>query len=69
MRPCIEEVRVVDVELHGVEEVLHPGGLCDVAVDEVLVPAADDDLPGDDDLVAVLVSHGGAGPIGVVEGN
>ena len=24
---------------------------------------------GDDDLVAVLVSHGGAGPIGVVEGD
>lgn len=39
-----EEVRVVDVELHRVEEVLHLAGLHRVPVDHVLVLAADDHL-------------------------
>jgi hypothetical protein len=39
-----EEVRVVDVELHGMEEVLHARGLRRHTVDHVLVAPADDDL-------------------------
>jgi hypothetical protein len=40
---------------HGVEQVLHARGLRHVAVDEVLVAPADDDLARHRDLLAVLV--------------
>ena len=53
-----EEVRVVDVELDRPEEVLDSVVLHVAPVDQVLVLPADDDLPGDGDLVIVLVAQG-----------
>ena len=47
-------MRIVDVELDRSEEILHPIVLDVAAVDEVLILAPDDDLPGDGDLVVVL---------------
>mmetsp|Transcript_761 Transcript_761/g.2467 ORF Transcript_761/g.2467 Transcript_761/m.2467 type:complete len:218 (+) Transcript_761:4271-4924(+) len=64
-----QEVRVVHVELHGMKQVLHTPGLGDVAVDEVLVPSPDDDLPRDCELLTVFVAHRGAIPVRVVEDN
>jgi hypothetical protein len=39
-----EEMGVVDVELHGVEQVLHFVLLSDMPIDQVLVPASDGNL-------------------------
>ena len=62
-----EEVRVVNVELDGVEEVGHlPGGGV-AAVDEILAPAAEEDLTGDGHLGTLLVSDGAGRLILVVE--
>lgn len=52
-----EEVRVVDVELHRVEEVGDLTLLHRSAVDQVLVLAADDHLASDRHLVEVFVTH------------
>jgi hypothetical protein len=62
-----EEMRVVDVELYGMEEVgdLVGGGY--LAVDEVLALAADGDLARDGYFGAVVVSDGTGGGVGVVE--
>ena len=49
-------MRVVHIQLNRSEEVLDTVVLDIAAIDEVLVLAADDDLPGDGDLVIVLVS-------------
>ena len=62
-----QEVRVVNVELHGVEQVLHPRRLRGLAVNHVLVPSSDDDLARHRDLVAVLVPDGRTSAIRVVE--
>ena len=48
---------IVDIELNRAEEVLDSVILDIAAIDEVLVLAADDDLPGDGDLVVVLISE------------
>ena len=53
-----EEVRVVDVELDGPEEVLNSVVLNVAPVDQVFVLPADDDLPGYGDLIIVLVAQG-----------
>ena len=50
-------MRIVDIELDRSEEILHPIVLDVAAVDEVLVLAPDDDLPGDDHLVVLLVAQ------------
>ena len=52
-----QEVRVVHIQLNRSEEVLDTVVLDIAAIDEVLVLAADDDLPGDGDLVIVLISE------------
>ena len=52
-----QKVRIVDIELDGVEEILHAARLGHVAVDEVLVSAPNDDLPSHGDLVMLLVTH------------
>ena len=49
-------MRIVDIELDRAEEILNPVVLDVAAVDEVLVLAANDDLPGDGDLIIVLVT-------------
>ena len=50
-------MRIVDIELNRSEEILHPIVLDVAAVDEVLILAPDDDLPGDDHLVVLLVAQ------------
>ena len=62
-----DEVRVVYVELHALEEVLH--ALCGrvAAVEEELVFAADDDLASDGELVELLVAGRTLTLVGVVE--
>ena len=50
-------MRIVDIELDRAEEILHPVVLDIATVDEVLVLAANDDLPGDGDLVIMLVTE------------
>ena len=62
-----EEVGVVHIQLHGMEEILDLGGLDGVAVDEVLVLAANHDLAGDGDLVKVLVAHRAGFLVGIVK--
>lgn len=52
-----EEVGVVDVELHRLEQIGHPSVLNGDAVDHVLVLAPDHHLPGDCDLVTVLITY------------
>ena len=63
-----QEVRVVHVELDRVEEVLHADGLGVVAVDEVLVAPANDDLAVDGDFIVLLVADLGTGGVGVKRG-
>ena len=41
-----QEVRVVDVKLHGVKQILHPLQLSIGTVDHVLVPPSDNNLQG-----------------------
>ena len=48
---------IVDIELNRAEEVLDSVILDIAAIDEVLVLAANDDLPGDGDLVIVLIAQ------------
>ena len=60
---------VVNIELDGPEEVLHPVVLDIAPVDEVLVLPPNDDLPGDGNLVEVLISQGGLLLVPVVEGD
>ena len=62
-------MRIVDIELDRSEEILHPIVLDVAAVDEVLVLAPDDDLPGDGDLVVVLVPQRRLLLVAVVEGD
>ena len=62
-----QEMRVVDIELDGPEEVLHPVVLDIAPVDEVLVLPPNDDLPGDGDLVEVLITQGRLFLVPVVE--
>ena len=62
-------MRIVDVELDRSEEILHPIVLDVAAVDEVLILAPDDDLPGDGDLVVVLVPQRRLLLVAVVEGD
>jgi hypothetical protein len=54
-------VRVIDVQLNRMEQILHSVHLGIVAVDEVLVSAADDDLTSDGDLVVLLIANRTAG--------
>lgn len=54
-------MRVVDVELHRVEEVYNLALLHRAAVDEVLVLASDDNLSSNGHLVEVIVAHGAIG--------
>ena len=61
-------MRVVYIELDGPEEVLHPVVLDIAPVDEVLVLPPNDDLPGDGDLVEVLITQGRLFLVPVVEG-
>jgi len=62
-------VGVVDVELDGMEEVGHlPGGGIP-AVDEILAPAAEEDLAGDGHLGTLLVADGTGGLVLIVEDN
>ena len=63
-----QEMRVVYIELDGPEEVLHPVVLDIAPVDEVLVLPPNDDLPGDGDLVEVLITQGRLFLVPVVEG-
>ena len=60
-------MRVVYVELNRPEEVLDPVVLDVAPIDEVFVFAADDDLPGDGDLVEVLVAQGRLLLVSIVE--
>jgi len=60
-------MRVVHIELHRVEEVLHSGGGGNVAVDEVLVAAADDNLASDGDLLHVAVADWRLRLVAVIE--
>ena len=62
-------MRVVYVELNRPEEVLDPVVLDVAPIDEVFVFAADDDLPGDGDLVIVLVPRRRLLLVAVVEGD
>ena len=62
-----EEVRVVHVELDGMEEIGHLSGGGIPAVDEVLAPSAEEDLAGDGHLGTLLVSDGAGGLVFVVE--
>ena len=62
-------MRIVDIELDRSEEILHPIVLDVAAVDEVLILAPDDDLPGDGDLVVVLVPQRRLLLVAVVEGD
>jgi len=64
-----EEVRVVDIELHGVEKVLNLPSLRGVAVDEVLALSPDENLPRDGNLGGALVTDWGRVGIRVVENN
>ena len=52
-------MRIVDIELDRAEKILNPVVLDIATIDEVFVFAADDDLPGDGDLVVVLVTQWG----------
>lgn len=52
-----QEVRIVDVELHRMEEVLYALRSGVVAVDEVFVAATNHDLAVDGDLVVLLVAN------------
>lgn len=54
-------MRVVDVELHGVEEVYNLALLHRAAVDEILVLASDDNLSSNSHFVEVIVAHGAVG--------
>ena len=60
-------MRVVDVELDGMEEVGHLPCRGIPAVDEVLAPSAEEDLTGDGHLGTLLVSDGTGGLVLVVE--
>ena len=51
-------MRIVNIELDRAEEVLHPVVLDIAPVDQVLVLSSDDHLPGDGNLVEVLVAQG-----------
>ena len=53
-----EEVRIVDVELDGLEQVLNRLLLGAVAVDEVFARPAQDDLSSDRDLGIVFETDG-----------
>ena len=64
-----EKMRIVDIELDRAEEILNPVVLDVATVDEVLVLAADDDLPGDGHLIVVLVSERRLLLVSVVEGD
>jgi hypothetical protein len=52
-----EEVRVVNIELHRVEQVLHLTGLRCCSIDQVLVLAANHHLPRNSDLVKAFVAN------------
>ena len=60
-------MRVVNIELDGPKEVLHSVVLDIAPVDEILVLPPDDYLPGDGDLVKVLISQGRLFLVPVVE--
>lgn len=62
-----EEVRVVDIQADGVEEVLHACQLSGVSIDEVFVASADDDLACHRDLGAALESDGTLRRLPIVE--
>ena len=62
-----QEVRVVNIELDGPKEVLHSVVLDIAPVDEILVLPSDDYLPGDGDLIKVLISQGRLFLVPVVE--
>ena len=64
-----EKMRIVNIELDRAEEILNPVVLDVATVDEVLVLAADDDLPGDGHLIVVLVSERRLLLVSVVEGD
>jgi len=52
-----QKVRIVDVELDRMEQVLHTARLRVVSVDEVLVASTNDHLPRDRDLIMLLIAH------------
>ena len=61
------EVRVVDVQLHRLEEVLYALLLRAVSIDEVFARSAQHDLPGDRYLRMFLEAYGALGLVAVVE--
>ena len=64
-----QEMRIVDVQLDGAEEILDPVVLNVGSVDEVFVFSSDDDLSGDGDFFVVFVAHRRLGFVMVVEGD
>lgn len=60
-------MRVVHIQLNGVKQVLDPGRLGNMAIDEVFVPSSNYHLTRDSDLLAVLVSDRTRLPVTVVE--
>ncbi len=53
-----EEIRVIDVQLYGLEEVLHGLLLCAVPIDKVFAGSAEYDLAGDADLGVFFEADG-----------
>lgn len=62
-----EEIGIVDVELDGLEKILHCLLLCAVAIDQVFTCASENDLPGDADLRIFFESNRGLLLVAVVE--
>ena len=62
-----QEVGIINVELHGLEQVLHCLLLGAMAVDEVFRSAAKDDLACDGDLAIFFEAYGGLLLVSVVE--
>eukprot|EP00850_Spirogloea_muscicola_P009445 SM000053S17402 [mRNA] locus=s53:151404:158697:- [translate_table: standard] len=60
-----EEVRIVDIQLHGMEEILDTARQSCHAIDGVLRSH----LSRDNDLPTVLIANGAADTIGIVEGD
>jgi hypothetical protein len=61
------EVRVVDVELHRLEEVLYALLLCSVSINEVFARSAQHDLPGHRNLRMLFESNGALRLVAVIE--
>ena len=62
-----EEIGIVDVKLHRLEEILHRLLLGAVAIDQIFACASEDDLPGDADLRIFFESDWGFLLVAIVE--